>query len=185
MDNTTTRSASTRIRWQPAALGFLALAGLGALLAFGVAYARGGGSPKLEAAPDFTVPIYSGDAGQFTLSQQLGHPVVLNFWGSWCPPCRAEFPALQAVADQYEEEGLVVFGVDVQDTEVDARAFLDEQGTTFLTGPDTTTQVTIDYNVIYFPTTLFITRDGLVYKRWVGQIDEATLTTFIEEILKS
>ena len=174
----------SNIRWLPLLVGLVAFMALGGLLAFGLVQVRGGNTNLgLKPADDFTLSLYSGGPGQFTLSEQQGHPVVLNFWGSWCPPCRAEFPALQAVADQYEEEGLVVFGVDVQDSEVDARAFLDEQGTTFPTGPDIASRVTIDYNVINFPTTFFITRDGRVYKRWVGQIDETTLTTFIEELL--
>lgn len=181
----TTPSASNRIRWLPAALGFLTLIGLGALLAFGIAYARGGSSPKLEAAHDFTVPLYAGGSGTFTLSQHRGHPVVLNFWASWCPPCRAEFPALQATADKYKDQGLVLVGVAIQDTENDARAFLKEQNTTYLAGQDMTGQVALDYAITALPATLFITPDGRIYKKWLGQIDETRLTIFIEELLKS
>ncbi len=181
----TTKSPLTHIRWLPAALGFLALAGLGALLAFGIAYARGGSSPKLEAAPDFTVPLYSGGAGSFTLSQHRGHPVVLNFWASWCAPCRAEFPALQAGADKYNDLGLVVIGVAIQDTGDDARAFLKEQNTTFFAGQDMTGQIALDYTITGLPATFFITPEGRIYKKWLGQIDETRLNTFIEELLKT
>ena len=138
----------------------------------------------LDPAPDFTTSLYSGGTGQFTLSDQQGHPVVLNFWGSWCPPCRAEFPALQSAFDQYKEQGLVLFGVDVQDTEADAREFIDEQGTTFFTGPDLDGQITIDYGVLNFPTTFFITRDGKIYRKWISLIDDKNLTEIIEELLK-
>ncbi len=183
MDSTT--QARTSIRWLPLAIGTVAFVALGALLAFGLAQARGNTSTlNLQPAPDFTVPLYSGGTGQFTLSDHLGQPVVLNFWGSWCPPCRAEFPALQAIADQYSDGEVVVFGVDVQDTEADAREFLEEQNTSFPTGPDLTGEITLSYTITNMPTTFFITRDGEILKKWQGMIDEANLTTFIEELLE-
>ena len=155
---------------------------------FGLVLAsRQGGTTQglnLEPAPDFTTTLYSGGTGEFTLSAQRGHPVVLNFWGSWCPPCRAEFPALQRAADHYKEQGVVFFGVDVQDTERDAKEFIGEQGTTFFTGPDLDNQITIDYQVSNFPTTFFITRDGNIYKKWISLIDDKHLTENIEELLK-
>ena len=173
-------------------LGIVAVifAGIGVLIAFGLFQLQnnagnGRSTSDLESAPDFTAPLYSGGAGDFTLSDHLGSPVVVNFWGSWCPPCRAEFPALQAVADEYKDRGLILFAVDVQDTEENARAFLEEQGTTFLTGPDLTGQISLDYQVLSMPTTYFITRDGKILRDWAGQIDEARLTTFIEEILNT
>ena len=139
---------------------------------------------NLEPAPDFTTNLYSGGTGEFTLSAYYGYPIVLNFWGSWCPPCRAEFPVLQHAANQYEAQGVVFFGVDVQDAEADARQFLTEEGTAFFTGPDLDNQISIDYRVTSFPTTFFITRDGNIYKRWMGLIDDKRLTENIEELLK-
>ena len=135
--------------------------------------------------PTSPPPFIRAATGDFTLSDHLGSPVVVNFWGSWCPPCRAEFPALQAVADEYKDRGLIVFAVDVQDTEENARAFLDEQDTTFLTGPDLTGRISLDYQVLSMPTTFFVTRDGKILRSWAGQIDEARLSTFIEEILNT
>ena len=76
-------------------------------------------------------------------------------------------------------------GVDVQDTEENARAFLEEQDTTFLTGPDLTGRISLDYQVLSMPTTFFVTRDGRILRSWAGQIDEARLSTFIEEILNT
>ncbi|MCH7706703.1 MAG: TlpA family protein disulfide reductase [Chloroflexi bacterium] len=181
MDSTTpSRSAP---RWLPAVIGFIAMTGIGALIGYSLVQARGGDTLlDLKPASDFTVPLYSGGQGTFTLSSHLGQPVVLNFWGSWCPPCRAEFPALQAVFDEYRDDGLVVFGVDVQDSEADAKAFLAEQSTTFPTGPDLDNSITIDYRVSSWPTTFFITRDGEIHRKWVGQLDETRLATFVEEL---
>ena len=177
------RIRSTLARYAAAAVvAFVLIGVLGLVLA-----GRQGSATKaldLEPAPDFTTTLYSGGTSQFTLSAQRGHPVVLNFWGSWCPPCRAEFPALQRAADRYKDQGVVFFGVDVQDAPADAQQFLAEQGTTFFTGPDLDNRISIDYQVTNFPTTFFITRDGTIYKRWVSLIDDKHLTQNIEELLK-
>ena len=190
MEETTQTTYPSLVRRVTLVIAAVIFAGIGALIAFGLFQLQNnpGNSPStgdMEPAPDFTAPLYSGGSGDFTLSDHLGSPVVVNFWGSWCPPCRAEFPALQAVADEYKDRGLIVFGVDVQDTEENARAFLEEQDTTFLTGPDLTGQISLDYQVLSMPTTYFVTRDGKILRSWAGQIDEARLTTFIEEILNT
>lgn len=180
-----TTQERTSIRWLFVLTGTLAFVALGALVGFGLSHARDGGKGlDLDPAPDFSVPLYSGGTGEFTLSEQLGYPVVLNFWGSWCPPCRAEFPALQAVADKYADQGVVVFGVAVRDTEAETKAFLREQRTTFLTGPDLIDQISMDYRIIGWPTTILITRDGRIYKKWVGMLDESRLSIFVDELLQ-
>ena len=168
-----------------AATAVVALVLMG-VLGLVIASRQGGATQglNLEPAPDFTTILYSGGTGEFTLSAHRGHPVVLNFWGSWCPPCRAEFPALQRAADQAKEQGVVFSGVDVQDARADAQQFRAEQGTTFFTGPDLDNRITIDYQVTNFPTTFFITRDGTIYKRWVSLIDDKHLMQNIEELLK-
>ncbi|MBI4311914.1 MAG: TlpA family protein disulfide reductase [Chloroflexi bacterium] len=177
------------LRWLPLSLVAAAFLGLGALIAFGIPLLRHvGASPserlRLSPAPDFTVPLYSGGEGSFTLSQQQGRPVVLNFWASWCAPCRAEFPALQAAAEKYAPQGVVLFGAAVQDTENESREFLQQQNTTFMTGPDTDGKLTLSYEITGLPATYFITRDGHIYKKWIGQIDEQRLDTFILEMLQ-
>ena len=165
---------------------------LAVVLAVSLACGGGGSSDStqtddLDPAPDFTTVLYSGGTREFTLSEQQGHPVVLNVWGSWCPPCRAEFPALQQAWDQYKDEGLVLFGVNagafIKDSESEAKEFLEEQGTTFMTGPDIDDQIILDYRVLGFPATYFITPDGKIYETWTGQIDDKNLTRLIEELL--
>ena len=82
-----TTQERTSIRWLFVLTGILAFVALGALVGFGLSHAGDGGTGlDLDPAPDFRVPLYSGGTGEFVLSDQLGHPVVLNFWGSWCPP---------------------------------------------------------------------------------------------------
>ena len=182
METATESHSSSTIKWLSLGLFIGAFMALGAIIAFGLSQTQGA-DLELEPAPDFTVPLYSGGTGEFTLSEHLGQPVLLNFWGSWCPPCRAEFPAIQAIADEYKDRGLVVIGVDVQDSETNARAFLGQQGTTFQTGPDLTGRTSIDYSVTSMPTTYFITREGEIFKKWAGLIDENRLTAFVDELV--
>ncbi len=184
MDTTTQARSNSAVKRLSLALFIVAFLALGVLIAFGLSQTQSSGADlELEPATDFTVPLYSGGTGDFTLSEHLGQPVLLNFWGSWCPPCRAEFPAIQAIADAYKDDGLVVIGVDVQDTEDNAKAFLSDQGTTFLTGPDLTGRISIDYAVTSMPTTYFITRDGKIFKKWAGLIDEKRLNAFVDELV--
>lgn len=135
-----------------------------------------------EQAPDFTLPLYEG--GAFRLAQHKGQVVVVNFWGSWCPPCRAEMPALQKVWETFQSQGLTLIGVNVQDTEADALAFLKEVGVTFPTGHDKDGAITRDYRVIGFPTTVFIDRQGQMVRRWTGAITQERLTVLVEDLLR-
>ncbi len=133
-------------------------------------------------APNFTLPLFSG--GELTLSSLKGKPVVINFWASWCPPCRVEAPILEKVWQLYKDEGVTFVGVDIQDTEEDARAFIKEFGITYPNAKDASGRVTIDYGVSGIPVTFFVNREGLIVSRWVGDINETLLVDRIEEILR-
>lgn len=133
-------------------------------------------------AGDFTLPLFSG--GSITLSDLRGKPVVINFWASWCPPCREEAPVLEEVWRRYQDRGVTFIGVDIQDTEADARAYIREFGITYPNGPDTGGRITIDYGVGGIPVTFFVNREGLIVSRWVGAISEAVLVNRIEDLLR-
>lgn len=144
----------------------------------------------LDAAPDFTTTIYSGGAGEFTLSNQKGRPVVINIWATWCPPCLAEFPDLERAWNQYKDQGLVLFGINAQlspsgikDTEHAAKLFLQQQEITFMTGPDVDGRISRSYQVNALPSTYFITPDGKILAKWRGRIDPKELNRRIEELL--
>lgn len=138
---------------------------------------------KRAIAPDFTLSLYN-SGEEFRLSEQKGKIVVVNFWGSWCPPCRSEMPALQKVWEVYQGRGLVVVGVNAQDTEEQALAFLKEVGVTFPTGPDKDGSITTAYRVLGFPTTVFIDREGYTVHRWAGAITQERLTLLVEDLLQ-
>jgi len=133
-------------------------------------------------AADFTLPLFSG--GSLTLSSLRGKPVVINFWASWCPPCREEAPILEEVWRRYRDKGVTFIGVDIQDAEADARAYIKEFGITYPNGPDIGGRITIDYGVGGIPVTFFVNREGLIVSRWVGAINERILVSRIEDLLR-
>lgn len=133
-----------------------------------------------EPAPDFTVELFDGEV--FTLSTHLaqsGTPVVLNFWASWCVPCRVEMPAIDAVADSRPD--ILFLGIAVQDSETAARDFADEVGVTYPLGSDTDGSILEDYPILGLPATWFITSDGMIAEQWFGQLDETTLEDLIDQ----
>jgi len=137
------------------------------------------------AAPDFTLDLLGG--GEVTLSDLRGAPVMLNLWASWCPPCRAEMPAIQAVYQEYGEEGLVVLAVNAtnQDSESAAAAFVRDHGLTFPVPLDRDGSVSVLYALRGLPTTYFIDREGVIRSVIVGgPMSEAVIRSKVEELLR-
>jgi peroxiredoxin len=128
--------------------------------------------PKVgEPAPDFTTEDVFGN--HVSLSQFKGQPVWLMFWGSWCPPCRAEFPDLQAAYAKLEPQGLRMLGVSLRESPVDAAAYAGRNGATFLvlSDPDET-DTGAAYPILNFPTHIFIDKDGIVRSVVLEDMDE-------------
>ena len=141
-----------------------------------------------EPAPDFGGPILGDDGAEFTLSDARGEIVVLNVWGSWCPPCRKEAPALQAVHDEVADEGVRFVGVNTRDPNTtDALRFEEEFGITYPSVVDTdgrrllAFRETLPPNAI--PTTLVIDRAGNLAVRVLGEVTETTLRGLIDDVL--
>jgi thiol-disulfide isomerase/thioredoxin len=136
-------------------------------------------------APDFTLDLLGG--GQVTLSGLRGKVVVVNLWASWCPPCRAEMPAIEKVYRAYADLGVVVLGVNTtyQDSELDAAAFVRKYALTFPIPLDRDGSVSQRYALRGLPTTFFIDRKGIIRSIIVGgPMSEATIQSKIEELLK-
>lgn len=133
-----------------------------------------------EPAPDFQLPTLTG--GRVRLADYRGRPVVLNFWASWCTPCRREFPLLrQAYAGG--KAGFALIGVDTDDpNEPDGRGFATDQHATWPSGFDPDTLVARGYGVKPLPQTLFIDRAGIVRARVNGQLDTETLRAQLAKI---
>lgn len=137
-----------------------------------------------EPAPEFSGPTLDGD--EFSLSEQAGSVVVLNVWGSWCAPCRAEAPAFAAVAEETADDGVVFVGVNTRDTETAALAFeeefdvpypsvVDSDGRRLLAFRDTLPPAAI-------PSTLVVDRDGDMAARVIGPITETSLRELVTEV---
>lgn len=127
------------------------------LLAVGLR--RAGGGPEIgKPAPDFTLQLY--DGGELTLSDLRGQVVVVNFWASWCDPCRDEAPALERVWRDYKDRGVVFIGVDYVDVESSARSYLAEFDTTYPNGLDKGQRISHAYRIRGVPETFFIDKDG-------------------------
>lgn len=118
--------------------------------------------PVSGPAPDFTLTTL--DGGQIKLSALKGRVVVINFWASWCGPCRDEAPVLESVWQQYKDKDVVFVGVAYTDTENGAKAFLGEFNTTYPNGLDIGTKISELYNIEGVPETFIIDREGNVAK---------------------
>jgi cytochrome c biogenesis protein CcmG/thiol:disulfide interchange protein DsbE len=137
-------------------------------------------------APDFTVTLYNGTPGQtLHLAALKGKPVVINFWASWCGPCLAEAPILEAAWQKYHGQGVVFVGVDYEDKPDAALAFLKQNGITYPTGPDGANgEIAIAYGVTGTPESAFIDRSGDVAQKVGGALDDRTLDLTIQRLLK-
>jgi cytochrome c biogenesis protein CcmG/thiol:disulfide interchange protein DsbE len=132
-------------------------------------------------APDFSAPLLTGES--FSLSAAAGTPVVLNFWATWCGPCRAEMPAIQNAATTYGER-VQFIAVNQGETPSIIDPFVDEFGLTFPIALDLEQAVGADlYNVMGMPTTFFIDGDGTIQRVWMGEMNAITLEEGIAEIL--
>lgn len=135
-------------------------------------------------APDFTLPSSTGES--ITLSSFYGSPVIVNFWASWCTPCRKEMPAIQQVYADFENQGLIILGINTtsQDNKEDAIAFSKKVGVTFPILFDENGQVNTVYQIRALPTTFFINSDGVIQEITIGgPMSEALIRSKIETIM--
>jgi peroxiredoxin len=130
------------------------VAALLALLVFPAAYADVIEGP----APDFTLKSRSGE--NVKLSEYRGDVVMINFWASWCAPCRQEMPLLEEMYKKYSDLGFVLLGVNVEEDSAKANDLLREVAVTFPVLFDNTNEVTKLYNVVAMPSTVLVDRDG-------------------------
>jgi len=130
-------------------------------------------------AAAFTLDHLDGE-GKVTLSDHAGKVVILNFWASWCVPCKEENPALVRVWERYRTSDVVFIGIVYQDSRESARRYVRDNGVTWPTATDEDGRVAFAYGVFGIPETYFIGPDGIIAGRHIGPIDEATLVTAID-----
>jgi cytochrome c biogenesis protein CcmG/thiol:disulfide interchange protein DsbE len=151
------------------------VAGLLFLLGYTLAAQPSGASSKLGAqavgsgpAADFTLERL--DGGTVQLTALRGQPVMINFWASWCVPCRDEAPTLQRTWETYKDRGAVFWGVNIWDSDANARAFVREFGITYPNLLDRDGKVAIEYGLRGVPETFFVNRQGGLASKYVGPV---------------
>jgi len=166
----------------------VAVAGVLAAAAVVVAVAAfsGGGPPPLDsvavegAAPDFDLPRIGAPQERVTLADVAGQPLVVNFWASWCVPCRKEMPALQAAAERLAGQVRFV-GINHQDGATAAADFEVDVGVTYPSGHDPDGGVARDYGVLGLPTTVLVDASGRIVARTLGEVTEDELADLLVE----
>ncbi|HLW48936.1 MAG TPA: TlpA disulfide reductase family protein [bacterium] len=153
------------------------------MLAIGAALARGE-APPVPALVLGTLPSVTGTTRTVGLRDLRGHAVVLNFWASWCEPCREEAPLLEGLARDYRSRGVLVVGVDTQDLEAPARAFLTRYALTYLNLRDPDGGVGRMFGTTGVPETFFIDAAGRIQGKFPGErLDPAAWRRAVDALL--
>jgi thiol-disulfide isomerase/thioredoxin len=137
------------------------------------------------AAPDFTLKTPAGE--EYTLSELKGSAVLVNLWATWCPPCRAEMPAIDKIYQEYKDQGFIVLAVNMtyQDEPANVAPFIQKYNLTFPVLLEETGNVGAAYQLRSLPSSYFINRAGIIQEVVIGgPMSEALLRTRIEQILK-
>ncbi len=142
-----------------------------------------------KATPNFSMPLferYQAEYGvTFDKAAYAGRPMVVNFWASWCLPCREEMPILQATWLEYQQDVLFV-GINTQETSKrDAEALMDEFGLSYPSGIDQKNRINIDYGLFGLPETFFIRADGTLSYRHSGAIPQKIMDEQIQALLRN
>ena len=178
------RPVAGRGPWAPLVLALLPVLTLIGVLAYGFRTdPRAIPSPLVGTqAPDFVLPLFDGGAAR--LSDYRGKAVVLNFWASWCIPCREEAPLLEAAWRALKDRDVMFLGVNIQDSEEAASRFLREFSQTFPNGRDAAGKIAIDYGVYGIPETFFIDRQGRITAKVIGPLGPEMLVARTREALQ-
>jgi thiol-disulfide isomerase/thioredoxin len=169
---------------------FFLLGGLGIGVALGLLVIFAGAQPGGAAgrrtpltvgspAPEFTLPVLDGT--EQALSDLRGTPVLINFWATWCIPCREEMPLLEQTAKQYSGR-LVVVGINAGEEEAQVKPFLKEVGVTIPVWMDRDQSVSDRYFVRNFPMTLFIDEKGIIRGMHIGTLNEEQLPRYLATV---
>jgi cytochrome c biogenesis protein CcmG/thiol:disulfide interchange protein DsbE len=153
-----------------------------ALLIWRVAHSNGG-RPK-GAAPDFTLPKLA-EAGKLSLASFRGKVVIVNFWASWCVPCKQEARDLEAGYRRWRGKGVVVLGVDSEDYSGDGRSFARRHRLTYPLVHEAGDSVKQRYGVSGYPESFFVDRSGKVVHYVIGPVTASTFDEYVRRALRA
>ena len=138
-------------------------------------------SSTKEPSPNFTLHLVGG--GDFKLADYKGKPILINFFASWCLPCREEMPILEKIVNEYNPKGVVFLGVAVDDTEEKMKDFIAKYGVTFPVGLDKTASIQKSFGLYGIPTTYFIDKQGMINYFHSGSVTEELLHHELDKLL--
>jgi cytochrome c biogenesis protein CcmG/thiol:disulfide interchange protein DsbE len=161
-------------------LTYLIVLGLLGLLVLGLVKS-GKGPRESGMAPDFTLTGYNGQTVK--LSELRGQVVIINFWASWCPPCREEAAYLEATRRKYQNKGVVFIGVDWVDTQKEALAYIKEFDITYFNGPDLGSLIGEAFRIKGVPETYYVAKNGELRGVNIGPLSSPQLDQKIDELL--
>lgn len=153
-----------------------------AAVIFGIQLANQNRTQPTEGkAPEFSFTTFDGES--YELADFRGQIVVLNFWASWCAPCRVEAPDLQSAWENYRDKGVVFLGIAYADNGPRSLEFINEFDITYLNAPDLGTRISQIYNIQGVPETFIIDREGNVAKFLFAGVTEAQISQVLDELL--
>lgn len=176
-DNTARFEKTGKAKW------IIVAAAIGFLLILGYGLQSRSASLVGAPAPDFALSLFDGE--ELSLADLRGSAAaVVNFWASWCVPCRDEAPILERLWREHEGQGVVFVGVNFRDVPAKAMAFIEEFDVTYPNGLDPYNRVSKAYGITGVPETFLIARDGQVVEHYIGPVSEASLRSALEEVLQ-
>nr|WP_026286146.1 redoxin domain-containing protein [Salsuginibacillus kocurii] len=137
----------------------------------------GGALEEGDPAPDFTLETLTGET--VSLSDYEGRPVFLNFWATWCPPCRAEMPDMERFYEAYDME---ILAVNLRENAEEVQSFVEELGLTFPILMDENVEVADAYNVQPIPTSYFIDSDGIIRHMSIGPMNKEMMVNEYQQL---
>ena len=182
---TTTEPPDAPVKQRFSTFGVLALLGvIAVIVVIGYAlYKANLTTPTEGPAPAFSEVTFDDDP--ISLDGWSGQAVVVNFWASYCAPCRDEAPMLERLWQEYRDQGVVFVGINTDDIERNARAYLDEFAITFFNAPDVKGKIEDDYRITGIPETFVINSDGQIVRHFLSTPRERELRDEIERALNS
>ncbi len=136
-----------------------------------------------QEAASFELPSIDGD-GMVRLSDYLGKVVLVDFWSSWCPPCRHESPALEAAYEDFRDLGVEFVGIAIWDVESETRKFRDAFELEYPIVSDSNGRVAVEWGVVGIPEKFFVDREGRVVKKYAGPMTRDKLGLELREVLE-